>query len=92
VRVSPASQFTGIPENTFLASRLPPVEALNMPASDMVIVPDRLSADEKVASTNAVSPVTVVVVWVIVAVLRLTSFARAVSVADSDVVPVPMAR
>lgn len=90
--MSPASQFIGIPENTFLASRSPPELALKMPASLMVIVPDNVSADEKVASSRAVSPVTVVVVWVTVAVLRLTSFCRAVSLADSAVVPVPMAR
>jgi len=41
---------------------------------------------------RAVSPVTVVVVWLMVAALRFTSFPKAVSVADSDVVPVPMAR
>lgn len=90
--MSPASQFIGMAVNTFLASRIPPDDALKIPASLMFIVPDKVSADENVASQRAVSPVTVVVVWVMVAVLRLTSFPRAVSVADSDAVPVPMAR
>jgi len=92
VNVSPASQFMGMAEKTFRARRIPPVEALNIPASLMFMVPDKVSAEEKVASHKAVSPDTVVVVWVIVAVLRLTSFCRAVSVADSAAVPVPMAR
>ena len=90
--MSPASQFIGIGEKTLRASRLPPVDALNIPASLMFMVPDRSSSLENVASHKAVSPVTTVVVWVMVAALRLTSFCRAVSVADSAVVPVPMAR
>lgn len=60
--MSPASQFMGMAVKTFRASRLPPVDALKIPASLMFIVPDKPSADENVASFRAVSPVTVVVV------------------------------
>jgi len=91
--VSPASQFTGTAEKTFLASSIPPVDALNIPVSEMLHCdPDSPSALENVASHRAVSPVTVVVVWLMVAALRFTSACRAVSVAASAVVPVPMAR
>ena len=82
----------GIAEKTFRASNIPPADALNIPASLMFMVPDRVSADEKVASHRAVSPDTVVVVWVMVAAFLFTSFCKAVSVADSVAVPVPMAR
>jgi len=90
--VSPASQSTGTPAKTFLASRSPAVARLKIPVSDMVIVPVSASAELKVASSRAVSSVIVVVVCVTVAVLRLTSYSRAVSVAASAVVPEPMAR
>jgi len=90
--VSPASQSTGTAEKTFLASRSPPVDAFRIPVSEMFIVPDSPSAELKVASSRAVSSVTVVVVWVTVADLRMTSYCRAVSVTASDVVPEPMAR
>jgi len=92
VKVSPASQSIGTAVNTFLASKSPPVDALKIPASDTLDVPDSPSAELKVASHSAVSPSIEVVVWVMVAVLRLISVCRAVSVADSAVVPVPMAR
>ena len=90
--MSPASQFTGTAEKTFLASRSPPVGAFRTPASEMFIVPDSPSAELKDASSKAVSPSTVVVTCVTVADLRATSASRAVSVTASAVVPEPMAR
>jgi len=82
----------GTAAKTFLASRSPAADRLKIPVSDMFIVPVSPSAELKVDSSNAVSSVIVVVVWVTVAALRIISYCRAVSVTASGVVPEPMAR
>jgi len=90
--VSPASQSIGTAVKTFLASRSPAVGRFRIPDSDMFMVPVSPFAELKVVSSRAVSSVIVVVVWVMVANLRMISYCRAVSVADSAVVPEPIAR